>query len=53
MKKIIQANINHFKQLLETTTDQTKRTTLLRLLSEEEAKMEGLEAPPATNRKTP
>jgi bacterioferritin (cytochrome b1) len=44
MKRIVQANIDRFKQLLETTTDPTKRKTLLRLLAEEEAKLATLEA---------
>jgi hypothetical protein len=36
--RIIQANIDRFKLLLETTTDPTKRAMLVRLLAEEEAK---------------
>ena len=44
MKRIVQANIDRFKQLLETTIDPTKRKTLLCLLAEEEAKMVSLEA---------
>lgn len=38
MHRIIQANIDRFKLLLETTTDPAKRATLVRLLAEEEAK---------------
>ncbi len=52
MKRIIQANIDRFKQLLETETDPTKRKTLLRLLAEELAKMESLQAPPSAGKKT-
>jgi hypothetical protein len=37
-RKIIQANINRFTLLLETTTDPTKRVMIIRLLAEEEAK---------------
>lgn len=31
-------NIRHFRSLLETTTDENKRRTILKLLAEEEAK---------------
>lgn len=34
--KIIQANIDQFSLLLETTTDPTKRKMIIRLLAEEE-----------------
>jgi hypothetical protein len=47
MKRIIQANIDRFKQLLETTADPTKRKTLQRLLAEEEAKLAEIQAPPS------
>jgi hypothetical protein len=47
MKRIVQANIDRFKQLLETTTDPTKRKTLLHLLAEEEAKLANMAAPPS------
>ena len=36
--KIIQANIDRFNLLLETTTDPTKRAMIIRLLAEETAK---------------
>jgi len=39
MYKIIKANIERFKLLLQTETDPTKRTMMLRLLAEEEAKL--------------
>ena len=39
MKRIIQANIDRYKQLLETTTDPTKRTMLFRLLAEQETEL--------------
>lgn len=37
-RKIIQANIDRFNLLLETTTDPTKRAMIIRLLAEEAAK---------------
>jgi len=39
MHRIIQANIDRFKLLLENETDPTKRAMILRLLAEEEAKL--------------
>jgi dsDNA-binding SOS-regulon protein len=36
MHRIVQANIDKFKKLLETETDPTKRAVLLRLLAAEE-----------------
>ena len=39
MRSIIQANIDRFKDLLETETDATKRIMVRRLLAEEEAKL--------------
>lgn len=38
MHRIIKANIDRFKKLLETETDPTKRAMVLRLLAEEEEK---------------
>lgn len=40
MQRIIQANIERFKLLLETETDPTKRAMLLRLLREQTAQLE-------------
>jgi hypothetical protein len=37
--EIARANIAHFKRLLETETDKTKRCTLEQLLAEEERKL--------------
>ena len=51
MKRIILANIDRFKQLLETTGDPTKRKTLQRLLAEEEEKLASLEAAPSLSKK--
>ena len=39
MKRIIQANIDRFKLLLETDTDPTKRAMLFRLLAEQETEL--------------
>jgi hypothetical protein len=39
MRRIIQANIDRFKELLKTETDPTKRAMEKRLLAEEEAKL--------------
>lgn len=51
MQRIVQANIDRFKQLLETTTDPTKRKTLLRLLAEEEEKLERIKAAASAGKK--
>ena len=40
MRRIIQTNIDRFKELLKTETDPVKRAMLSRLLAEEEAKLE-------------
>ena len=39
MRRIIQANIDRFKQLLETETDPVKRAMEAKLLAEEEEKL--------------
>lgn len=44
MRRIIQANIDRFKDLLKTEADATKRTMEKRLLAEEEAKLKQLPA---------
>ena len=46
MKRIIRANIDRFKLLLESETDPTKRALLSRLLAEEERKLEAVEKTP-------
>lgn len=38
-KDIARLNIEHFRKLLERETDEAKRSMLLRLLAEEEAKL--------------
>ena len=50
MRRIIQANIDRFKKLLETETDPTKRAMEMRFLAEEELKLKQL---PAFDRKEP
>ena len=40
MQRIIQANIDRFKLLLDTERDPTKRVVLLRLLNEQAAQLE-------------
>ena len=50
MRRIIQANIDRFKELLQTETDPTKRVMELRLLAEEEDKQKKL---PPYNAKEP
>jgi hypothetical protein len=42
MYRIIKANIDRFKTLLETETDVTRRAMEFRLLAEEEAKLDKL-----------
>jgi len=44
MRRIIQANIDRFRDLLKIETDETKRTMEMRLLAEEEAKLKKLPA---------
>ena len=42
-RDIARLNIEHFRKLLEHETDPDKRSMLLRLLAEEEAKLSALE----------
>ncbi|MEJ2373938.1 MAG: hypothetical protein P8Y71_00545 [Pseudolabrys sp.] len=46
MKRIIQANTDHFKLLLDSESDPTKRAMLHRLLAEQEKKLEAAERSP-------
>lgn len=50
MRRIIQANIVRYKELLQTENDATKRIMEKRLLAEEEAKLKRL---PAYDKKEP
>ncbi len=43
---IARLNIEHFRKLLTTEQDDTKRQTLLRLLAEEETKLAALKVEP-------
>ena len=45
MHNIIQANIDRFKDLLKTATDPTQRAMIIRLLAEEEAKLNQMQEP--------
>jgi len=45
-KDIAQLNMEHFHKLLERETEEAKRGMLLRLLAEEEAKLDALSRTP-------
>ncbi len=45
-RTVARLNIEHYRKLLATETDETKRRTLVKLLAEEEAKLKGLISPP-------
>jgi len=45
-KDIARLNIEHFRKLLERETDEARRTMILRLLAEEEAKLNALSRTP-------
>jgi hypothetical protein len=49
-KTVARLNIEHYRQLLATETDEVKRLTLTRLLTEEEAKLRVLSEPETTKR---
>ncbi len=51
MKRIIQANIERFKLLLETETDATQRAILFRLLAEQEAELKKATETPGVAKK--
>ena len=46
MKRIIEANINRFKLMLDSETDSAKRAMLFRLLAEHEAELKGADETP-------
>lgn len=46
VRTIVELNIQYYRRLLKTETDQAKRKTIAKLLAEEEAKLRNL--PPAT-----
>jgi hypothetical protein len=45
-RDIARLNIEHFRKLLERETDESRRAMLLRLLAEEEAKLNALSRGP-------
>lgn len=51
-RSVARLNIEHYRMLLATETDETRRQTLLRLLSEEEAKL-ARQAPPERKQHSP
>ena len=50
-KMIARLNISHYKMKLATEQDEAKRQILLRLLTEEEAKLAALDDPPKKERR--
>ena len=44
-RSVVRLNIEHYRRLLATETDETPRQTLARLLAEEEAKLASLASP--------
>jgi hypothetical protein len=51
-RSVARLNIEHYRKLLATEADETRRRTLSRLLSEEEAKLAG-QAPPERKHRLP
>jgi hypothetical protein len=51
-RSVARLNIEHYRKLLTIETDESRRQTLLRLLSEEEAKLSA-PAPPERKRHLP
>jgi hypothetical protein len=45
MKRIVQANIDRFKLMLEEETDPAKRSMIHRLLTEQEAELKKVDEP--------
>lgn len=50
-KTVARLNIEHYRRLLARETDETRRLTLLRLLAEEEAKLNGAKPPEQKRRR--
>jgi len=50
-RSVARLNIEHYRRLLATETDESRRNTVLRLLAEEEAKLANLE--PEKKRRVP
>jgi hypothetical protein len=51
-RSVARLNIEHYRKLLASETDEGKRKTLLQLLAEEEAKLAALEAPPPERKRS-
>jgi hypothetical protein len=51
-KDIARLNIEHFRKLLERETDEERRAMLLRLLAEEEAKLNALPRDPRERKRS-
>ena len=47
-KLVARLNIEHYRKVLATETDETRRETLIRLLADEEAKLAAIEQSPAS-----
>jgi hypothetical protein len=44
-RTVARLNIEHYRRLLETETDETKRLMIVRLLAEEDAKLDRISRP--------
>jgi hypothetical protein len=51
-RSVARLNIEHYRRLLVTETDEQRRRELLHLLAEEEAKLNDATSPKRTNRRT-
>ena len=51
-RSVARLNVEHYRRLLATETDESRRQTLMRLLAEEEAKLAN-PAPPEKKRTSP
>ena len=52
-KSVARLNIEHFRRLLASETDEAKRKVLQRLLAEEEAKLKSLSGPSDEKKRVP
>jgi hypothetical protein len=50
-KTVARLNIEHYRRLLARETDEARRLTILRLLAEEEAKLDGSKPPEKRRRR--
>ena len=51
-RTVARLNVAHYRKLLATELDETKRRTLQRLLADEEAKLASLESGPPKKKKS-